>query len=164
MATIKVPQPNEITDREREDAMGAYLMMFAAAGVGAPLPLVSMIASIIYFYLNRKKSDFVAFHSFQSLITQIPVSIINAVAIVWAVKLFFRNFVNSGDFLNFLIFAGIMNLVYFMFSIVGAVLARKGRFYYFLFFGRIAFAKYYGPKAQRKKGKKSRSNLPPKGF
>lgn len=27
---IKIPQPDKISEREREDAMGAYLMMFAA--------------------------------------------------------------------------------------------------------------------------------------
>ena len=164
MAEIKVPQPGDITEREREDAMGAYLMMFAAVGVGAPLPLVSMIASIIYFYINKKSSDFVAFHSFQSLITQIPITIINASAVVWLVMLFKRDFSGPGDFFNFLIFVGIMNLFYFIFSIVGAVLARKGRFYYFLFFGRIAFSIYYSPAAQRKKEKREKMNLPPKGF
>ncbi len=161
---IKIPQPEEITEREREDAMGAYLMMFAAAGIGLPLPFLSLIASIIYFFLNKKKSDFVGFHAFQSLITQIPISIINAIAIFWLIKLFINQFQNVDNFLIYLIFAGIMNLLYFTFSIIGAVLARKGKFYYFLFFGRIAFSIYYGPTAKKRKEKKSSANLPPKGF
>ena len=161
---IKIPQPDEITEREREDAMGAYLMMFAAVGVGLPLPFVSLLASVIYFYINKKKSDFVAFHAFQSLITQIPISIINAISIFWLIKLFINQFQNVDNFLIYLIFAGIMNLLYFTFSIIGAVRARKGRFYYFLFFGRISFSVYYGPRTVKRKKNKLLSNLPPKGF
>ena len=41
-------QPDEIPEREKEDAMGAYLMMFAAVAIGLPLPIINLIASIIY--------------------------------------------------------------------------------------------------------------------
>ena len=52
---IALPQPDEIPKREREDAMGAYLMMFAAWGVGLPLPLLNLVAAIIYFFTNKKR-------------------------------------------------------------------------------------------------------------
>ncbi len=41
-------QPNEIDILEKEDAMGAYLMMFAALGAGLPLPVLNLVAAIIY--------------------------------------------------------------------------------------------------------------------
>lgn len=163
-SNIKIPQPEEITQKERDDAMGAYLMMFAAAGFGMPLPFLSLIASIIYFYINKKVSDFVAFHAYQSLITQLPISLINAYAIFWFIKLAFTEGATFGSFLIFLLFAIFMNIVYFIFSIVGAIKARKGRFYYFLFFGRIAFTKYYSQKAQERKKERQIANKPPKGF
>ena len=50
---IALPQPHEIPTREREDAMGAYLMMFAAWGAGLPLPLLNLVAAIIYFFINK---------------------------------------------------------------------------------------------------------------
>ena len=52
---ITIPQPNELSKREREDAMGSYLMMFAAFAVGIPIPTINLIASAIYYYANRKK-------------------------------------------------------------------------------------------------------------
>ncbi|MEX2597058.1 MAG: hypothetical protein WEC59_09050, partial [Salibacteraceae bacterium] len=61
-----LPQPDEIPDHEREDAMGAYLMMFAAVASALPLPVINLIAAIIYYYVNRRKSRFVHFHSLQS--------------------------------------------------------------------------------------------------
>jgi hypothetical protein len=54
-----LPQPDDISIREKEDAMGAYLMMFAAHAIGLPLPIISLVAAIIYLYLNRKTSRFV---------------------------------------------------------------------------------------------------------
>jgi len=62
-----VEQPDEIPIREREDAMGAYLMMFAALAAGLPLPIINLIAALVYFYINKGKSRFVRFHSLQSL-------------------------------------------------------------------------------------------------
>ncbi|MCH8330385.1 MAG: hypothetical protein IH946_03240, partial [Bacteroidetes bacterium] len=47
-----LPQPDDIPTREREDAMGAYLMMFAAVAAGLPLPIINLIAAIIYYYVN----------------------------------------------------------------------------------------------------------------
>ena len=34
--------------------MGAYLMMFASLAIGLPIPLVNLIASVIYFLVNRR--------------------------------------------------------------------------------------------------------------
>ena len=76
-----LPQPEDMETREKEDAMGAYLMMFASIGAGLPLPIINLIASIIYFILNKSKSRFVKFHSHQSLLSQIPTSLMNSVAV-----------------------------------------------------------------------------------
>jgi len=51
---IRLPQPDEITRREREDAMGAYFMMFAAWGIGLPLPFLNLVAAGIYYGLHRR--------------------------------------------------------------------------------------------------------------
>jgi uncharacterized Tic20 family protein len=135
-----IPQPEELTIREREDAMGAYLMMFAALGAGLPLPIINMIAAIIYYYINKSKSRFIRFHSLQSLLSQIPVTILNAVLVFWTVHNVFSGLTGfDSTYAGFVIMAVIANLLYFIFSIIGAVRARKGRFYYFLFFGRVTY-------------------------
>lgn len=160
----KLPQPDQITTREREDAMGAYLMMFAAAGVGLPLPFLSLIASIIYYYLNKKASNFVAFHAWQSLITQTPISFITAAMVIWFIRLLIMDFHNWQPFVVYAIFTLVMNLIYAVFSIIGAVRARKGLFYYFLFFGQMSYSKFYGSGARKKEERRKRKNLPPRGY
>ncbi len=135
-----LPQPEEISEREKEDAMGAYLMMFAAVAIGLPLPIINLIASFIYFYINRKKSKFIHFHSLQSLLSQIPTTIINWGLVVWSVTIFFKDdWKLTPEFWGYAIFAGSATLLYFVYGLIAAYKARQGKMYYFLFFGKIAY-------------------------
>jgi uncharacterized membrane protein len=141
-----IPQPDELDIREREDAMGAYLMMFAALGAGLPLPILNLVAAIIYYYINKGKSLFVRFHSLQSLLSQLPTSILNAVAVFWGARIIFLDYAFSDVFKGYLWLVGIANLIYIVFSIIGAVKARKGEMYYFLFFGRVSYQSVFKKK------------------
>jgi uncharacterized membrane protein len=138
-----LPQPDQIEVRVKEDAMGAYLMMFATSAIGIPLPILNLVAAIIYYYVNRNKGKFVQFHTLQSLYSQIPVTLLNSGLVAWTIV----NFVSDLDFTSFywgyLVMVAVANLVYFIFSIVGAVKARNGIFYYFLFFGKMAYHQVY---------------------
>lgn len=171
-----IPQPNEISTRERDDAMGAYLMMFASLAVGLPLPIINLIAAIIYYYVNRKKSRFVHFHALQSLISQIPTSILNASAVFWTFAILFRDesdlvlTENDVDFngtfpsiyVGYIIMVIIANLVYIVFSIVAASRAHKGRFYYMLFFGRVAYNYVFSTNNTLHYGQEEVVNQPPR--
>lgn len=140
MQFASLPQPEEITTRDREDAMGAYLMMFAAVAIGLPLPIINLIAAFIYYFINRNKSPFIHFHSLQALLAQIPITIINWGAVVWAVMIFFKeDWRLSEEFWTYLIFAGSATFLYFIFCMIAAYKAYHGKMYYFLFFGKIAY-------------------------
>lgn len=165
---IKLPQPDKITRKEKDDAMGSYLMMFAAWAIGLPIPFANFIAALIYYLINKKESRFTSFHSYQSLITQTVISVFNSILIFWTI----RNIVISVEknsnafsqyFFVYLIFVIIWNILYTIYSLVACVKAYKGNFFYMLFFGRIAFNKFYGKKAQLKQNKIN-TNLPPSGF
>lgn len=146
-----VEQPDQIPTRDKEDAMGAYLMMFGALAAGLPLPIINLIAAIIYYVVNAKKSRFIKFHSLQSLLSQAPTTLMNAGLLWWTLSFvfvgefrtdeeIFQGFTDVGDlYWGYLWTVVVANLLYFIFSIVGAVKARKGQFYYFLFFGKVAY-------------------------
>lgn len=138
-------QPEEIDVRQREDAMGAYLMMFASVGAGLPLPIINLIAAVIYYFINRSKSRFVRFHSHQSLLSQLPTSLLNAGVVFWSAQIWlFGNLEFPGNvFWGYLAMTAVANLLYFIFSIIAAVQARKGRFYYLIFFGRLSYEHAY---------------------
>lgn len=139
MEFYPLPQPNEIAEREKEDAMGAYLMMFAAVAIGLPLPIINLIAAIIYYFINRGKSRFIHFHSLQALISQIPTTLINWALVIWGIRIFITDATLSDEFWAYAIFAGVANVFYFILSMIGAYHARKGRMYYFMFFGKVAY-------------------------
>ena len=155
-----LPQPDEIEERVKEDAMGSYLMMFATTALGLPLPIINLIASIVYYYVNRSKGKFVQFHTLQSLYSQIPVSIMNSAIVIWTVVNLVKEYEFTSLFWGLLIAIGITDIVYFAFSIVGAVRARKGRFYYFVFFGKAAYHQVYRIRPER--AAEAMPNKPPR--
>ena len=166
----QLPQPSEIPVREKEDAMGSYLMVFAALHLGLPLPFLGLIAAFIYHVVNGKKSAFTGFHTYQSLLFSIPASVISAAWLVWAVIVFFNaiqdNFASNQNltaFWVFTIFSILVYLVYLVYCIAAAVLSRKGRLVYFPFFGRLAYHRYFGP-GKDGPAKPPTRNEPPKGF
>jgi uncharacterized membrane protein len=138
-----IPQPDEIEVRVREDAMGSYFMMFATSALGLPLPILNLVAAIIYYFVNRDKGKFVQFHTLQSLYSQIPVTLLNSGLLAWTIVNFVKDFDFTSIYWGYLVMVGVANLVYFIFSIVGAVKARKGIFYYFVFFGKVAYHQVY---------------------
>lgn len=154
-----LPQPDQIETRIREDAMGAYFMMFATAAMGIPLPILNLVAAIIYYYVNRDKGRFVQFHTLQSLYSQIPVSLLNSGLVAWTIVNLAKGLDFTGFFWGYLIMVGTADLVYFIFSLVGAVRARKGLFYYFLFFGKLAYHQVYQIRPER--AASSVQNRPP---
>lgn len=158
-----VPQPDAITKREREDGMGAYLMMFAGIAAGLPLPILNLLASIIYWTVNKGKGRFVRFHCLQSLWSQLPTTLLNAGLFYWTI----RNFVVDGMEFNeqywaYLALVAVTNLLYFIFSIVAAVQARNGKMYYFLFFGRLSYQQVFAIRANEARGESQPINRPPR--
>jgi uncharacterized membrane protein len=162
---VAIPQPHELSQREKDDALAAYLMNFAAWGAGLPLPTLNLIAAWVYYFLNRRKSRFVAFHCFQACTSQIPTTVINVVGVgLFVDYVFILGKELPGFFWPYVGFAVLTNLLYLAASIYACVLAAKGRFYYFLVFGRWAYTRYYGPNAIPLEGRVTPPNLPPAGF
>jgi uncharacterized membrane protein len=150
-----------VNKREKDDAMGAYLMMFAALGAGLPLPMINLLAAIVYYFVNRNKGRFVRFHLLQSLWSQIPITLLNGFMVIWTVRNFVTNSEFSQLYFGLLWAAVIANILYFAFSIYAAVQANKGRFYYFMFFGRLAYHKVYQVRYDENRVDDVVENIPP---
>ena len=120
-------------------------MMFAAIAAGLPLPIINLIAVVIYYYINKSKSRFVRFHSLQALYSQIPITVMNAGLVFWSIsRLFYSDcgFMDCpywNEYIGFAIAVVIVNIIYFVLNIIAAIRARKGRMIYFVFFGKLAY-------------------------
>jgi uncharacterized membrane protein len=161
---IRLPQPDEIPEREKDDAMGAYLMMFASLAIGLPIPIVNLVASVIYFLVNRKSSPFVAFHALQALLTHVPVVLLNAGLVGWLVGILVAQIGFAAAFFWYLFFTILVNLAYIVWSIVALIYARKGRFLYMPLVGRFSLARYYRPRTEKRRVAPAWENRPPEGF
>jgi uncharacterized membrane protein len=163
----ELPAPAEIPPRERDDAMGAYLMMFASLAVGLPLPFIGVVASIVYFAINAKRSRFVAFHSLQSLLAHIPVALLNGGIVVWLIVALVSERGLHAAFWVALALVLALNLAYLILSVIALRRAARGLFWYLPLIGGLAFSRYYGPGArERWEGRHDQPemNKPPKGF
>jgi uncharacterized Tic20 family protein len=125
-----LPGPEEIGARERDDAMGAYLMMFASLGLGLPLPFINIVASIVYYFLNRRSSRFVGFHALQALISHIPVTLLNTACLVWFVVELVGGSLITIPLLTTILFTAALNLAFIVYSLIALVRARRGLFFY----------------------------------
>lgn len=134
-----LPQPEELPEREKEDAMGAYLMMFAAVAIGLPLPIINLIAAVIYYFINRNKSRFIHFHCLQALLSQIPTTVFNWIFVIWGINILISDAEATNEFWAYAIFAGTSTLLYFIISLIAAYKARQGKMYYLLFFGKVSY-------------------------
>jgi uncharacterized membrane protein len=148
---VILPQPDEIPDKDKMDASGAYVMMFASSYL--PLPLVNLFAAFIYHMAYRKRSRFVAFHTYQSFISQIPTSLSLWGLVTWIIiDVFKHSYAPWEIFSSFHLKTAIVvivgwNLIYTIFSIVAMVRSRKGRLFYLPLFGKHTFERYFGPNA-----------------
>jgi uncharacterized membrane protein len=146
--------------------MGAYLMMFAAIGAGLPLPIINLIAAIIYYFLNRSKSRFVHFHSLQSLLSQLPTSLLNAGLVFWTMQRWiwmdcgFFKCPYWNEYVGYLCAVVLANIAYFIFGIIAAIKARQGRMYYLVFFGKLSYHRVFAVKASDMQ--QAAVNAPPK--
>lgn len=165
-----LPQPEEIPSKDREHAAGSYIMMFVSQYL--PLPFINLIASLIYFGYCRKRSRFVAFHAYQSMISQIPTSLMLWALAVWTIVGLVKG-ASDGQYSMFgagfwVAVAAVLiwSLVYIIVSLVAYVKAGKGNLYYLPIFGRIAFERYFGKNAVRHsdEGAPRQVNVPPTGM
>jgi uncharacterized membrane protein len=138
-----LPQPNELNNREKDDAMGGYFMMFAALAIGLPLPIINVIASVIYYYTNRNKGRFVRFHTLQALLSQIPTTLLNLGFTFWTLRLIFWEVKINEYYWAFVCMVVITNLWYIIACIMGAMRAKQGRMFYMLVFGIIAYKQVF---------------------
>jgi hypothetical protein len=97
----------------------------------------------------------------QSFFSQIPVTILNLIAVIWVINIIVNNGIFTDYFKAYAAMAILANLIYFAFSIVGAVKSHKGRFYYFWFFGKYAFHITY-LKREEDENETGLVNKPPK--
>lgn len=114
------------SDSEREKAANSYLMSLMAAMVGLPLPIVNMLATVVFYLANRKRSYYVRWHCMQALISQIPLYVINTVLFWWTIRLLLGYDSLTSFYFAYLFTVVLFNMIDYIATIYSAVKVRKG--------------------------------------
>ncbi|MFP5436690.1 MAG: DUF4870 domain-containing protein [Bacteroidia bacterium] len=141
----------EVQPYEHEPASNAYLMSVIGIISGLPLPIVNVIASLIFYYNKRKDSYYVRWHSLQALLAQVIVMPFNSIALAWTLRILFTKVKHGPTFIDnpeyytelksqltfldaatlaywvYIVFILLLNITEFIAVIITATEVRKGK-------------------------------------
>ncbi len=131
------PFPYTPDEYEAEKASNSYLMSLVALMAGLPLPIVNLIASVMFFLANRRSAHFVKWHCTQAVLIQALTLVMNAAGVYWTISIVFGPNSITNPYLSYIITVIAFNLVEFVATIYSAVQTRKGRHVSWWFFGPL---------------------------
>ncbi len=124
-------------EQEAEKASNSYLMSLVFIMAGLPLPIVNLIASLIFYFGNRKAGYFVRWHCTQTLLSQFALLFINSTGFWWTASIIFGGEEVTSAYISYLLTALIFNLIDFGSTIYAAIQTRKGIHVKWFFFGDL---------------------------
>ena len=124
-------------EHEAERASNSYVMSLIAVMAGLPLPIVNLIATVIFFLGNRRGSYFVRWHCTQALLSQFSLLAINSISFWWTISVFFQDGEITNAYISYMITVFLFNLAELIATIYTAVETRKGHHISWWFYGDL---------------------------
>jgi hypothetical protein len=124
-------------EHEAEKASNSYLMSLIALIVGLPLPIINLVATLIFYLGNRKGTYFVRWHCTQALLSQLSMLFINSFGFWWTISIIFTEEAITNKYIAYIIAAIIFNLSEFIATIYTAIQTRKGIHVQWWFYGNL---------------------------
>lgn len=114
------------SEHESERASNSYLMSLIALIAGLPLPIINLIATLIFYLGNRKGTYYTRWHCTQALLSQLSVFPMNSFGFWWSVSIIFGAETISNQYIAYVIVIFLVNVVEFIATIYIAIKIRKG--------------------------------------
>tara|TARA_B110000503_G_C7078306_1_gene383961 strand:- start:86 stop:520 length:435 start_codon:yes stop_codon:yes gene_type:complete len=127
----------KIAEHELETASYGYLMSLIAIIAGLPIPILNLIATMIFYLSNRKSTYFVRWHCTQALLSQLSLLFINSYGFWWTISIIFKEETITTNYISYIIFLIIFNLIEFIITIYTAIQTRKGSHVEWWFYGTL---------------------------
>ena len=125
------------SEEEAEKASNGYLMSLVVIIAGLPLPLINLLATFIFFLMNRKVSVFVKWHCTQALLSQLVLFVFNSVSFWWTISIFLGDRFLSSYYFAYLSIVIVVNIIEMISTIYAAIQTRKGKHVELFFFGPL---------------------------
>jgi len=124
-------------EHEAEKASNSYLMSLMAVVVGLPLPIINLIATLIFYLGNRRGTYFVRWHCTQALLSQASLLVMNSFGFWWTFSIIFGDEVLTNRYIAYLITVFLFNLTDVVATIYTAIQTRKGKHIEWWFYGDL---------------------------
>ncbi|MCL3781447.1 hypothetical protein EMN47_13735 [Prolixibacteraceae bacterium JC049] len=125
-------------EHEAEKASSSYLMSLIALIAGLPLPIINLLATLIFYLGNRKGTYFVRWHCTQALLSQFSVLFINSYGFWWTISILFSSQCITNSYISYIIAIAIFNITEFIVTIYTAIQTRKGIHIEWWFYGNLS--------------------------
>lgn len=113
-------------EHEAESASGSYIMSLVALMAGLPIPIINLLATIIFYLGNRKSTFFVRWHCTQALLSQLSMLFINSFGFWWTISIIFSDEVITNNYLAYIFTVLAFNISEFIATIYTSIKTREG--------------------------------------
>ena len=117
----------QIFEEDFEKASNAYLMSLVSLMISFPLPIVNLIATTLYVNFNRRENDFVRWHCYQALFSQVFLVFFNSPSLYFIVKYYLKEEWPPIPIMVFIGFVVLLNIVEYIATAYAASVVRNGR-------------------------------------
>ena len=111
---------------ECEKASNGYLMSVMVIMVGMPLPIINLLASVIFYLANRRSTYYVRWHCVQAMVSQFTIFIMNSVGFSWTLHILLGSGHITNSYIGYLITIVVFNVAELNANIIAAIKVRKG--------------------------------------
>lgn len=117
----------QLKKEERELAVNGYLMSLAVFISCMPIPIINLIANIIYFFSHRKQTYGVRWHAYNAMLSQLPLFFINSGTwcLVW--RVLWGEMEVSNGLIAYWVIAAILNIGEIVSSVICCVRVSQGK-------------------------------------
>lgn len=124
-------------EHEAEKASNSYLMSIVAIIAGLPLPIINLIATLIFYLGNKKGTFFVRWHCTQALLSQFSMFFFNSFGFWWTISIITDSEKISNQYIGYILSILLINAIEFISTIYAAIQTRKGIHVEWWFFGSL---------------------------
>lgn len=121
------PNNKYFDEDSAEKSSNVYLMSLVGVMAGLPFPILNLLATIIFFIGNKKAQPIVKWHCIQGMISQFVLFIFNSVSFWWTISILFYKEEITNNYLSYLIFVIVLNVIELISTIYTAIKVRKGQ-------------------------------------
>ena len=131
------PFPYKPGEHELEKASNSYVMSLIAIAAGLPIPIINLLATVIFFLANRKSTPFVRWHCTQALLSQFTIFFANSFGFWWTISILFGDEKLSSSYIAYLLTVIVLNISELIITIITAIKTRKGIHVHWFFYGDL---------------------------